>query len=103
MKTFIKRLFTTLLLLVLLIVVAVGGYCGYILLSYKRIGNTNLDVKQSATNSFVTTNEVYNISTYNIGFGAYSQDFTFFLDTGYDANENETCGYYSKAKSKDAA
>lgn len=101
MKTFIKRLFTTLLLLVLLIVVAVGGYCGYILLSYKRIGNTNLDVKQSATNSFVTTNEVYNISTYNIGFGAYSQDFTFFLDTGYDANENETCGYYSKAKSKD--
>ena len=40
--------------------------------------------------------------SYNIGFGAYSQDYTFFLDTGYDDDGNETCGHYGKAKSKDA-
>ena len=61
----------------------------------------DLDITTAASNNEVKIGDVYSVSTYNIGFGAYSQDFTFFLDTGYDENGEETCGYYSKAKSKE--
>ena len=100
MKKF-KRIINIFLLFILVLVLGVGGYCGYILLSYKRIGNTSLDIDSNANKEVLKVNEAYNMATYNIGFGAYSQDFTFFLDTGYDKDGNETCGYYSKARSKE--
>lgn len=101
MKKIIKKVVISILLVLVVLVLGVGGYCGYILLSYKRVGNIDLEVNKNASKTTLSLNEKYNISTYNIGFGAYSQDFTFFLDTGYDKDGNETCGYYSKAKSKD--
>ena len=101
MKRIIKKVVISILLVLVVLVLGVGGYCGYILLSYKRVGNIDLEVNKNASKTTLSLNEKYNISTYNIGFGAYSQDFTFFLDTGYDKDGNETCGYYSKAKSKD--
>ena len=97
----IKRIINMFLLFILVLVLGVGGYCGYILLSYKRIGNTSLDIDSNANKEVLKVNETYNMATYNIGFGAYSQDFTFFLDTGYDKDGNETCGYYSTARSKE--
>lgn len=100
MKKF-KRIINIFLLFILVLVLGVGGYCGYILLSYKRIGNTSLDIDSNANKEVLKVNENYNMATYNIGFGAYSQDYTFFLDTGYDINEKETCGYYSTARSKE--
>lgn len=101
MKKIIKKVVISILLVLVVLVLGVGGYCGYILLSYKRVGNIDLEVNKNASKTTLSLNEKYNISTYNIGFGAYSQDFTFFLDTGYDKDGNETCGYYSKAKSKE--
>ena len=101
MNKVIKKVLIYTLVVLVVLVLGIGGYCGYILLSYKRIGNTELSISKNATSTQLKLDEKYNISTYNIGFGAYSQDFTFFLDTGYDENENETCGYYSKAKSKE--
>ena len=83
------------------ILLLVLGYCGYILISYDRIGDIELEIDKKSDLNSINTNQTYNISTYNIGFGAYSQDFTFFLDTGYDIDGNETCGYYSKAISKE--
>ena len=83
------------------IVLVVGGYVGYVLLSYNRIGNVELSVEGAASKEVVNVDEELVATTYNIGFGAYSQDYTFFLDTGYDAEGNPTCGYYSKARSYD--
>lgn len=96
-----KKILLSILAVVVVIVLFVVGYVGYVLLSYNRIGDMELSVNRVSTNKNVKLDEIYSISTYNIGFGAYSQDFTFFLDTGYDEEGNETCGYYSKAKSKD--
>ena len=79
MKKF-KRIINISLLFILVLVLGVGGYCGYILLSYKRIGDTSLDIESKANKEVLKINETYNMATYNIGFGAYSQDFTFFLD-----------------------
>ena len=84
------------------VVLAAGCYAGYVLLSYNRIGNVELKVDHKSALAEVTTNTTYKALSYNIGFGAYSQDFTFFLDTGYDENGNPTCGYYSTAKNKAA-
>ena len=75
-------------------------YAGGILLSYSRIGNVDLKVDRKSALATVSVGETYKAMSYNIGFGAYSQDFTFFLDTGYDENDKPTCGYYSTAKSK---
>ena len=84
------------------IVLAIGGYVGYILLSYNRIGTVDLEVQNKSSYEEVKVGTKMRAISYNIGFGAYSQDYTFFLDTGYDDDGNPTCGYYSKAKSKEA-
>ena len=101
MKKLIKKILVCFLCIVGVVVLIAGGYVGYILLSYDRIGDIDLDVNSNAKLNKVNTTDTYSIATYNIGFGAYSQDFTFFLDTGYDKDGNPTCGYNSKAKSKE--
>lgn len=101
MKKIIKKILLYFLIIIGVIVLGAGGYCGYIILSYDRIGDMDLEITSNSTNEVIRTNTSYNITTYNIGFGAYSQDFTFFLDTGYDIEGNATCGYDSKAKSKE--
>lgn len=101
MNKYIKRTFTSILLIILILVLFVGGYCGYIIISYDRIGNVDLNINSKSTTQTLKLDETYSATTYNIGFGAYSQDYTFFLDTGYDILGNETCGYYSKARSKE--
>ena len=103
MKKIIKKIIICLLIFIGVAVVGAGGYVGYILLSYDRIGDIDLEIDSQSTNKQVEQNKVYSATTYNIGFGAYSQDYTFFLDTGYDEEGNETCGYYSTAKSKEEA
>ncbi len=92
-SVFKKILFSTLCLL-LAILLAAGGYVGYILLSYYRIGgietsaaepnNKDLILYGGNASGAVKLNESYTATTYNVGFGAYSQDYTFFPDEGYD-------------------
>ena len=82
-------------------VLAVGGYAVYLIASYNRIGNQTLAVDTKATATQAKVGETYTAVSYNIGFGAYSQDYTFFMDEGYDAAGNKTCGHYGKAKSKE--
>ena len=87
--------------LVTAVVVGAGSYVGYIIASYNRVGNVKLDIDNKATKEVVNVNEDLTAVTYNIGFGAYSQNYTFFLDTGYDDEGNETCGHWSKGRSKE--
>ena len=101
MKKGLKISLVTIGALVGSLVICAGGYVGYIILSYSRIGDKELNINKRSSSSLVKKGEEYSLTSYNIGFGAYSQDFTFFLDTGYDEKGKATCGYYSKAKSKD--
>ena len=39
--------------------------------------------------------------TYNVGFGAYSPDYTFFMDTGVMRDGTKTTGKYGKAIVRD--
>lgn len=100
----IKKLLKLFLLLIIFVVVVAAGYVGYILLTYSRIAdNQVLEVNKQSSNEKVELNTNYTITTYNIGFGAYSQDYTFFLDSGVELDGTPTAGYYSTAKSKDEA
>jgi endonuclease/exonuclease/phosphatase family metal-dependent hydrolase len=76
---------------VLLAVVIV--YVAYLLISYSRIeDNQALEIKGKAASASVKTDTEYTAMTYNIGFGAYTPDFTFFMDGGKQswANSKES-------------
>lgn len=72
-------------ILLLVLALAAAVYAAYLILSYKRLPD-NLDIavtKGTAEDaSYVTTGQEYGIVTYNIGFGAYTPEFSFFMDGG---------------------
>ena len=58
-------------------------YVAYVFISYNRIeDNTEVEVLGTAQNAEVKTGKEYTAMSYNIGFGAYTPDFTFFMDGG---------------------
>lgn len=101
MNKILKRILIGVGIAVGVFVLGAGGYVLYVVLSYNRIGNCDLTVDHKSQLETVETGKSYRALSYNIGFGAYSQDYTFFMDTGYDENGNPTCGEHSTAKSKD--
>lgn len=86
--------------LVGVVAIAILGDVVAIVIRGQRIGNIDLTINHHSNEEELKANTTYKITSYNVGFGAYSQDFTFFLDDGYDLNGNVTYGYYSTAKSK---
>ena len=75
-------------LLVLVII-----YVSYVFLSYSRIeDNLALSVEGNASADSVKIGKEYTALTYNAGFGAYTPDFTFFMDGGTQswANSKES-------------
>lgn len=82
------------------IVLILLGYIIYLSCTYYRIkDNLPLEITNNQT-SLVQIGEDYTISTYNIGFGAYTQDFSFFMDSGEMLDGTKTQGSGSKAKNK---
>ncbi len=68
-------------------------YLAYIMISYNRIeDNLPLDSQGKALHEMAKTDTEYTAITYNLGFGAYTQDFTFFMDGGTQswANSKES-------------
>lgn len=68
---------------------AFAVYAVYVLNAYYRMPDkVTLEVKRNGENSYfekeepVRRNTVYRIMTYNIGFGAYTPEYSFFMDGG---------------------
>ena len=96
-----KIILTTCAIVILVPILTVLSYVSYVVFSYHRIGNMTLDVRKDAKKEKVKIGEELSLTTYNIGFGAYSPDYTFFMDLGYDENGAKTAGIYGKGISKD--
>lgn len=99
---FMKLLLSVLILLGLLIFI-VGGYIAYISIQFYRLPDqmdltSEIETNQTAS---VSTGTSYTITTYNIGFGAYTRDFSFFMDSGEMLDGTKLAGTGSKAASKD--
>ena len=74
-----KKVLKTIGVLLGFIVVIVLGYIIYLYASYHRIeDNKSLSVEShTETKQTLTTGKQYSAITYNIGFGAYTPDFSF--------------------------
>ena len=77
-------------ILLLVLVVVVGGYAAYVFIDYHRL--PDMDAEVQVTGEPARVGEAYTIASWNLGFGAYSDDFGFFMDGGRE----------SRAFSKDA-
>lgn len=98
---FLKIFGTTLGIITLILLLTVGSYVLYVVIQYDRIpDNTKINVENNNNNNIEIDKDL-TYTSYNIGFGAYSKDFTFFMDSGYDENGNLLHGHYGKAISKD--
>lgn len=76
----------TIIAAVLLLLAALAVYVIYLFASYHRIPDHQvLEVESGAAVSdtqTLTTGKTYSALTYNMGFGAYTPDFSFFMDGG---------------------
>lgn len=76
----ILKLFLGLLLLAVAVIIV---YLLYVLISYKRIPDgAKPELLHRARDSKAATGVRQTVTTYNVGFGAYSPKFSFFMDDG---------------------
>ena len=80
----LKKILKALLILIVAIVVIFGIYFVYVLKAYYRLDdNISLEVVSTTSESVpCVTGEEYTIGSYNIGFGAYTPEFSFFMNGG---------------------
>ena len=93
----------TILVILALLVLVVGGYVAYMQIQYYRIPDKEEIQVENNHEEALKTNTPYTVMTYNIGFGAYSQDYSFFMDTGEMLDGTKTTGKSSRADSKEEA
>ena len=85
MNKIVKRILIALGAFLGIIVLVVGGYVIYVVASYSRIEDNLALTPENASGGVVRTGEEYTVVTQNLGFGAYTADFTFFMDGGKES------------------
>lgn len=88
----VKKVIFSICAVLLAVIVAAVSYILYVVFSYYRLeDNLRLEISGESKTT-VPVGEKLTLVTYNIGFGAYSDDYSFFMDGGE----------YSRAFSKQA-
>lgn len=78
-----KKVLKGFLCILLALVLTVVGYAVYVLASYSRLeDNIEIEPVKSGINAEIGVDGEYTAVIQNLGFGAYTQDFTFFMDGG---------------------
>ena len=80
-----KRWVKVLVGILLAVVLLVGAYVAYVFLDYHRIGDQELAAQGTGGSTTLDTAASYSILSYNIGFGAYEDDYGFFMDGGTES------------------
>lgn len=100
-KKIIKICAICILALFAAILLTVGGYVIYVMAQYSRIEDKFVLEVQNNKEAVLEINTDYKIMSYNIGFGAYDREFSFFMDTGEMNDGTKTVGKYGKGVSKE--
>lgn len=79
----LKRILKAVGIVLLALVVVVGGYLAYVFIDYHRLPDE--DVALEPVGETAKAGETYTIATWNLGFGAYSDDYGFFMDGGTES------------------
>ena len=70
----------------LIVVLLAAAYVAYVFISYHRIGDQPLTPVQTPdTAPSLSAGEAYTLVSWNIGFGAYEEDYGFFMDGGTES------------------
>ncbi|SMC86756.1 endonuclease/exonuclease/phosphatase family protein [Papillibacter cinnamivorans] len=86
-----KKLMKMIAIVILVVVLAAGSYVAYVFIAYHRVED-NLALEVDGVSSDMPQPGVtYTLTTFNVGYGAYSRDYSFFMDGGK----------YSRAYSKE--
>ena len=84
-----KKLLRGLLCLLLALALAAGGYVIYVFAAYYRVEDNQIlevqTIHDYGLDRELRTGEEYRLASYNIGFGAYSDDYSFFMDGGKES------------------
>lgn len=101
MKKTVKRIGIAFAALLGAAALVVGGYVLYMVLHYSRIpDNTSLEISNPQS-AVLKTGDRYTAVTYNVGFGAYDPDFSFFMDTGTMKDGTAVQGRHARAQSEE--
>ena len=88
--------------IILCLVAIIGGYAMYLQATYYRIADHQSLVVKNPQKRELMAGKSYTATTYNVGFGAYNQRYSFFMDTGETKDGHHTRGKYGTAVSKQA-
>ena len=80
-----KKVLKGVLGLTALLVLVLLGYAAYVFLSFDRLPDRQVLTVEGAAERTLEAGEPIRIVSYNVGFGAYSADFTFFMDGGTES------------------
>lgn len=82
----VKKFLKIILIILIILVLIVAGYFIYAYTSYYRLDdNLSIDIEGSAKEDTIATSQALRISSANLGFGAYSNDYSFFMDGGTES------------------
>ena len=100
MNKVIKAILKALLCVIIAAVIIVLIYLVYLILTYKRIeDNTTLEIVNPSSQVLEMGKE-YKAATYNVGFGCYSEDYSFFMDSSLWDDGTVTSGVYGRGIDK---
>lgn len=98
----VKKLGKGVLGILLVLIIVIAAYVIYMQMQYYRIDDFTEIVTENPKQEMVKEGISYRIMTYNIGFGAYSDDYSFFMDTGEMKDGTKTVGAHARALSEEA-
>nr|HPN61093.1 endonuclease [Bacilli bacterium] len=90
----------TLMITLVTLILVMGAYVAYVSIQYHRLDDELVLNVHNNNSQIVDVNNEYVIMTYNIGFGAYNHDFSFFMDTGEMLSGEKMKGTKAKAEDK---
>lgn len=100
-KTKAKLALKIILSILGVIVILAAGYIIYMQSKYYRIeDNKKLDIHNNQT-EILSIGKEYSALTYNVGFGAYDDKYTFFMDSGVMNDGTKVKGKSSRGESKE--
>lgn len=99
-KKIIKIIAISLAAVFALILLVVLGYVIYVAAQYYRIEDNQALTTSKNKEQMVAVGQEYSVVSYNVGFGAYSPEYSFFMDEGVMKDGSKTCGIYAKGMNK---
>lgn len=78
----------------------IGTFILYLNIKSNRLGNIDIKIENNQ-NDILTYDKSYSVTSYNIGFGAYDRDYSFFMDEGKLEDGTKIKGKYGKGVSKE--